>query len=39
MAGGHARPVTEFFEVEQNLSFKQFNNYINSLDKNNIKNK
>lgn len=33
MAGGHARPVTEFFEVEPNLSFKQFNKYINNLDK------
>lgn len=32
MAGGYARPVTEFFEVEKGLSFKQFNNYINSLD-------
>lgn len=29
---GKARPVTEFFEVEANLSFKEFNNYINSLD-------
>ena len=32
MAGGHARPVTEFFDVEPNLSFKEFNGYINSLD-------
>lgn len=32
MAGGHARPVTEFYEVEPNLTFKQFNGYINSLD-------
>ena len=32
MAEGKARPVTEFFEVEPNLSFKEFNNYINSLD-------
>ena len=37
MADGCARPVTEFFEVESNLSFKQFNNYINSLDDNNKK--
>ena len=33
MAGGHARPITEFFDVESNLSFKQFNEYINNLDK------
>ena len=33
MSGGFARPVTEFFEVEPNLSFKEFNMYINSLDK------
>ena len=29
---GKSRPVTEFFEVEPNLSFKEFNDYINSLD-------
>jgi hypothetical protein len=28
-----ARPVTEFYEVQPNLSFKDFNLYINSLDK------
>jgi len=33
MAEGQPRPVTEFFTVEPNLSFKQFNGYINSLDK------
>lgn len=32
MADGKSRPVTEFFEVNPNLSFKDFNNYINSLD-------
>lgn len=32
MSGGYARPVTEFFDVEAGLSFKQFNCYINSLD-------
>jgi len=32
MAGGQARPVTEFFEVQPNLTFKQFNGYINGLD-------
>ena len=39
MAGGIARPVTQFFEVIPNMSFKDFNLYINSLDsKTNIKN-
>ena len=33
MAGGHARPVTEFFEVQPNLTFKQFNSYVNGLDR------
>jgi len=33
MSGGFARPVTEFYEVEPNISFKEFNNYINDLDK------
>ena len=32
-AWGRARPVTEFFDVQPNLSFKEFNCYINSLDK------
>ena len=32
MAEGKSRPVTEFYEVEPNLSFKEFNVYINSLD-------
>ena len=32
MSGGQARPITSFFKVEPNLSFKEFNNYINSLD-------
>ncbi len=34
MADGVARPVTEFYDVVPNLSFKEFNNYINELDKN-----
>ena len=34
MSGGYARPVTEYYEVQPNLTFKQFNNYINSLDNN-----
>lgn len=36
MAGGHARPITEFYEVEPYISFKQFNSYINSLDNKHI---
>ena len=32
MAEGKARPVTEFFEVKPGISFKEFNEYINSLD-------
>lgn len=32
MAGGHARPVTLFNEVTPNITFKEFNQYINSLD-------
>lgn len=35
MADGKSRPVTEFFDVEPNLSFKEFNEYINSLDSHN----
>ncbi len=33
MSGGIARPVTQFYKVEPNLSFREFNAYINSLDK------
>lgn len=32
LVDGKSRPITEFFEVKPNLSFKEFNNYINSLD-------
>lgn len=32
LSGGISRPVTEFYNVEPNLSFKEFNLYINSLD-------
>jgi len=35
MAEGKSRPVTEFFDVEPNLSFKEFNMYINGLDNRN----
>ena len=30
---GKSRPVTEYFDVKPNLSFKEFNNYVNELDK------
>lgn len=32
LAGGKIRLVTEFFDVEPGISFKEFNEYINSLD-------
>ena len=32
MAEGMPRPLTEYYEVTPNISFKEFNNYINSLD-------
>jgi len=32
MAEGKPRPVTQFYEVEPGLSFKEFNKYINNLD-------
>ena len=35
LSGGKDRPTTEFFDVPVGLSFKEFNNYINSLDKQN----
>lgn len=37
LSGGYSRPVTEFYEVKPGLSFKEFNNYINSLDRKNKK--
>lgn len=37
MAGGNLRMVTEFFEVQPKISFKEFNNYINSLDEKKFK--
>lgn len=39
MAGGVSRPVTEFFDVPEGISFKEFNGYINSLDLENNNNK
>ena len=32
MSGGIPRPVTEYYDVEPGLSFKEFNDYINGLD-------
>ena len=32
LSKGKSRPVTQFYEVEPNLSFKQFYMYINELD-------
>lgn len=31
LSGGVSRPLTEFYEIKDHLSFKEFNNYINSL--------
>ena len=39
MSEGKSRPVTEFYEVESGLTFKEFNEYINSLDNKVINNK
>ena len=32
LSGGISRPITEFYKIESNISFKDFNNYINDLD-------
>ena len=37
MAEGNSRPITQFFFFFSNLSFKDFNNYINELDEKKIK--
>ena len=37
LSGGISRPVTQFYKVDANLSFKEFNNYINSLNQIKIK--
>lgn|SRR5574344_2202383 len=37
MDGGICRPVTEYLDVPSNISFKEFNDYINSLDEKKIK--
>lgn len=32
LSGGISRPITEFYKVDDNLTFKEFNSYINNLD-------
>ena len=32
LSGGMARPLTEFKEIKEGLSFKEFNDFINSID-------
>jgi len=32
MSGGIPRPVTEYYDVKPGLTFKEFNEYVNSLD-------
>ncbi len=32
LSGGISRPITEFYKIEENITFKEFNNYINNLD-------
>ena len=32
LSGGISRPITEFYKIESNITFKEFNNYINNLD-------
>lgn len=32
LSGGVLRPITEFYKIESNITFKEFNNYINNLD-------
>lgn len=31
LSGGVSRPITEFYEIPTEISFKEFNNYINNL--------
>ncbi|MFQ6873373.1 hypothetical protein [Coprobacillus cateniformis] len=33
LSGGIARPVTELYSVDLNLTFQEFNNYKNSLNR------
>lgn len=32
LSGGISRPITEFYKIDYNISFKEFNCYINNLD-------
>lgn len=32
LSGGISRPITEFYKIDSNISFKEFNSYINNLD-------
>ncbi len=32
LSGGISRPITEFYKIDYNISFKEFNSYINNLD-------
>ena len=32
LSGGIIRPTTEFYKIESNITFKEFNSYINNLD-------
>ena len=32
LSGGISRPITEFYKIESNISFREFNSYINNLD-------
>jgi uncharacterized protein YhfF len=32
ISGGIPRPITEFYKIDNNTSFKEFNSYINNLD-------
>ena len=36
LSGGISRPITEFYKIESNISFKEFNSYINNLNSINI---
>lgn len=32
LSNGISRPITEFYKIDSNISFKEFNSYINNLD-------
>ena len=37
VSDGRWSTITEFFDVPYGMSFRELNNYMNSLDKNNVK--